>query len=123
MKIQPGQPLRQRGKASQARKNIADGQFQVLLDGKIISETEEQRNFNPQQQHTATNQHRLLLGDATRLLDEAIEQIESDNAPREKTVESLQQLRKKLSDLGTSNSGLSAVGTILAVEAERLKSW
>jgi len=122
MKIRPGQPLRSQEKSSRTPESIADGRFQVLLDGEMQDTTEKPHDFDPNQD-IATHQHHLLLGDATRLLDEAIEQIETDNAPREQTIESLHELRKKLNDLGTSSGNVSTANIILAVEEERLKSW
>jgi len=122
MKIRPGQPLRSQEKTSRASQSAANGRFQVLLDGEMIDAPHQQDASNTGQD-AATTQHQQLLNDATRLLDEAIEQIEEENAPREQTVESLQKLRKKITDMGLPESKLSAASTILAVETERLKSW
>jgi len=122
MKIRSGQPLRSQKETSRASQTSADGQFQILLDNQMLDAADPQHTVNSE--HDApTAQHQQLLNDATRLLDEAIEQIEHENAPREQTVESLQQLRKKIADMGLPENKLSAANTILAVETERLKSW
>jgi len=122
MKIRPGQALRAQKIASHVQNSTASKQFQVLLDGQVQNTSEKQHDVVIHEDATP-DQRQQLFNDATRLLDEAIEQIESDHAPRQQTVESLQQIRKKLANLEMPGSDLTTANTILAVETERLKSW
>ncbi|MDX8391122.1 MAG: hypothetical protein R8K53_00925 [Mariprofundaceae bacterium] len=122
MKIRPGQPLRPQKNTSQVQGGITDSRFQSLLDGELQTTSDKQHDFSSHEQ-TPSDQQQQLFSDATRLLDEAIEQIESDHAPRKQTIESLQQVRKKLANMGATGNDLTAANTILAVETERLKSW
>jgi len=122
MKIRPGQPLRAQKIAAHVQDSAANNHFQVLLDGQLLDTSEKKPDFTADKDATA-DQRQQLFNDATRLLDEAIEQIEAEHAPRKQTVESLQKVRQKLAGMNMAGSDLTTANTILAVETERLKSW
>jgi len=63
-----------------------------------------------------------LVEDAAHLLDNIIDQIETDGKPDPASVDSLQQLRKQLSH-GQTTAVQQDMNTVIAVETERLKSW
>ncbi len=122
MKIRPGQPLRSQKIAAHVQDSTANSRFQVLLDGQLQETNEKQLDFTANEDATQ-DQRQQLFNDATRLLDEAIEQIEAEHVPHTKTVESLQKVREKLAGMNMAGSDLTTANTILAVETERLKSW
>jgi len=100
----------------------ADGHFQVLLDHELQDAVEKQPD-PAQTDRDAAEQPYRLISDATRLLDDAIAQIETSDTPQDKTIASLLQLRNELANLGQADASLSDARIILNVEAERLQSW
>ncbi|HCS13518.1 MAG: hypothetical protein COS82_09390 [Zetaproteobacteria bacterium CG06_land_8_20_14_3_00_59_53] len=122
MKIRTGQLTGPQQGASTSRVSSTDGRFQVLLDHELKDAVEKQSDSTPSGRGDKEHPYRLI-GDATRLLDDAIAQIESSDTPNDKTIESLQLLRNELSHLGQGEHDLKEAGIILSVETERLKSW
>lgn len=122
MKIRTGQLNGPQQGASPTRVRTADGRFQILLDHEMKDVVDKQPDIAPSERDSKERSYRLI-SDATRLLDDAIAQIETSDTLNEKTVESLQQLRNELVNLGHGDHGIQQAGIILSVEAERLKSW
>lgn len=124
MKIRTGQVGGTQQGSSSAKAGKTDGRFQTLLDHELgevapthSTTSSEEREGGRQQQPYR------LISDATRLLDDAIVQIETSDNPQDKTLASLQQLRNELVSLSHSNPALNDAKVILSVETERLKSW
>ncbi|MDQ6971698.1 MAG: hypothetical protein Q9M30_03535 [Mariprofundaceae bacterium] len=122
MKIRPGQSIGPQKRTSSSASTGTDGHFQVLLDQEINAVAEKQTEPRHEGRETA-NRPRELIDSATRLLDDAITQIETSDGPNQETIASLQELRSELAGLGTDDATTREAGTILSVETERLKSW
>lgn len=122
MKIRTGQLTGSQQGGSTSRVRTADGRFQVLLDHELKDAVDKQTDLTQSDRDNHQQPYRLI-SDATRLLDDAIAQIETSESPNDKTIESLQQLRNELVNLGHGDHSLGEAGIILSVETERLKSW
>lgn len=122
MKIRPGQLSGSKPTGPAGGVGSTDGRFQVLLDQELQDVTEKQPDLASHDEDAAQRSYQLI-NDATRLLDDAITQIETSDTPQEKTIASLHQLRNELAGLGQGDASLSEAKIILSVEAERLESW
>lgn len=122
MKIRPGQINGPQQGTSTGRMRTTDSRFQTLLDHELADAVEKQPDIDGSDQHDGHRPYHLI-SDATRLLDDAIAEIETSEVPNDKTIESLQKLRNELQSLGHGQQELGEAGIILSVETERLKSW
>jgi len=122
MKIRTGQINGTPTTGSTSHARSTDGRFQVLLDHELKDTVDKQKDASPGDTGDGHQPYRLI-SDATRLLDDAITQIETSDTPDDKTIETLHQLRNELVNIGQGNPLLNEAGTILSVETERLKSW
>jgi len=122
MKIRPAGIGRTSFKSTSGN-NPASSRFETLLQDEIDATAD---TSTSQKQHNANTpgqkQSLALIEDATHLLDDIIAQIETDGEPDPASLDSLQQLRKQLTH-GQTTAVQHDMNTVIAVEAERLKSW
>jgi len=110
-----------RSSSSVSRSSTPNSNFRTMLQDEIdaasdVSTSQEQGDAN-----TTGQQPWALVEDAARLLDMIIDQIETDGKPDPASIHSLQQVRIQLTNEG--NAAQHDIDTVLAVEAERLRSW
>jgi len=102
------------GKVNSNFKALLQDEIDTVSDASITQEQDESNT--PEQKQAWT-----LLDDATHLLDDILGQIETEGKPDPESIDSLQQLRRQLA--GHDQSVQQEINTVIAVEAERLKSW
>ncbi|MDX8396388.1 MAG: hypothetical protein R8K22_08250 [Mariprofundaceae bacterium] len=121
MKIQ-GTGKVQGQKIASGKKARSDGAFQSLLNAEMTTEETTKTSEN-QQKKPDKKQASIVLEEAVHVLDQTLKQLESGNIPDNQTLDTIQQLRIRLQEQNTSNaSELQQADTLLAVEAERIKS-
>jgi len=123
MKIHNNLPVN--GQSTQkTKRNRSDGVFKNLFDAEM---TEVQPVSNPQQEAPQGNPEQTwqALHESVSLLDQAMQCLEAGSPPSPQLMVDIEQLRSQLrSKLGsdTPTSDLKQADTLLAVEAERIRS-
>ncbi|TLS68965.1 hypothetical protein FE236_09850 [Mariprofundus erugo] len=123
MKIQNNLPItgKQTRKVSSGR---TDGVFQSLFEAEVNDVrpvTDEPAREERQEAEFAWK----TLQESVSLLDRAMQHLESGDAPSQQLLDDIEQLRSRLHQQlppGADSKALSQAETLLAVEAQRIRS-
>ncbi|MDQ6993059.1 MAG: hypothetical protein Q9M31_06250 [Mariprofundus sp.] len=122
MKIQRNMPISGKSVKKQSASRT-DGAFKALFDGEIseVKAPEEEAHSG---QHANQEQAWKSLQESITMLDKAVECLTAGEAPTEELLENIEQLRTTLHQqlIPGSDQSLAQAETLLAVEAERIRS-
>jgi len=111
-------------KTRKTEQSITNGVFQTLFDAEV---NESQGIENPDQttSHEPEKRAWQALNEGVSLLDQAMKNLEAGEAPSKQMMQDIQQLRDQVQQHLSSDSQnhkLREADTLLAVEAERIRS-
>jgi len=111
-------------KTRKTEQSSTNGVFQTLFDAEV-NESQEIENPDQTTSHEPEKRAWQALNESVSLLDQAMKGLESGNAPTAQMISDIEQLRSQVQQhLASSaqNSELRQADTLLAVEAERIRS-
>jgi len=123
MKVHNNLPIS--GQTTQnSKRSRSDGVFKNLLDAEMsdVQPVSNQHQEAPQDDKKQTWQ---ALQESVSLLDQAMQCLEAGNPPSTELIDDIDQLRSQLRlqlSSGTQTGDLQQADTLLAVEAERIRS-
>jgi len=123
MKVHNNLPIN--GQTTQkAKRARSDGVFKNLLDAEM-ADVQPVSNQQQEAPHSNKEQTRQALQESVSLLDQAMRCLEAGNPPSSQLIDDIDHLRSQLrqqlsSDLSAGD--LQQADTLLAVEAERIRS-
>ncbi|NWF37696.1 hypothetical protein F3F96_00890 [Mariprofundus sp. NF] len=106
------------------KQSSATGVFQTLFDAEV-SDSHEIENADQAATHEPEKRAWQALNESVILLDQAMQCLESGNAPTAQMISDIEQLRGQVQQhlsANTQNKELREADTLLAVEAERIRS-
>lgn len=123
MKIHNNRPIGGAGTSKKAGRSSADGVFKNLLDaGMQEIQTVQQAEEQPTPQSGGGGNALQALEESVSLLDRAMECLESGENPTPELLQDIQQLRRQVRQQLGAEGQNSEADTLLAVEAERIRS-
>lgn len=102
----------------------ATGVFQALFDAEV-SDTREIDSNEQMPAHEPEKRAWQALNESVSLLDQAMQCLESGNAPTPQMISDIEHLRNQVQQhlsANTQNKELREADTLLAVETERMRS-
>jgi len=105
------------------KKHVQPGSFQSLLTNKLETlRTAQQANDINEPESDAPKVWNMI-GDAARLLDTAMDQIQRNGFPDQEVVHSLHELHARLHQGAGMDGKAKEADVIIAVETNRLQEW
>lgn len=125
MKIQNNMPINGHTTTQKAKRKGESGLFKSMFESEITeaSNSDTPQQSSPSRDSSETAWHSLEEG--VSLLDQAMLSLESGEMPSEQLIQNIDQLRTQLKSQlssGKHSSELQQADTLLAVEAERIRS-
>jgi len=105
------------------KEHVQEGSFQSLLSSKLETLLATRKADNIHKPESDAPKAWDMIGDAARLLDAAMEQIQKNGFPDQEILHSLHELRARFHQGSDMDDNAREADVIIAVETNRLQEW